>query len=260
MTQKTFTAIFLTLAMSGCVFTQDKPVTKPVAEDHQDPIIEAAPLKVSNRLWLGSKSQAVALTDPLPKFLQQPGAVKVNIEEAQVLPVVLGRIEAGLNRAVDFEIEERAPRTVGEKVDLPKPALLKIKWGGPLSGLLDAISAKTGYRWAYSSETNKVTFYRYHDQEYADNRYKPNNKWKVDPAKHKTLKDVLASWCKESNWELVWADNVPNYRIGAVASFPGTFEDAVTALADANKAVAPLTPWFYHENNQLVIRPVKRES
>lgn len=230
------------------------------------------PLKVSDRVWLGDRTLVRAPTDPLPSDLQLPKAVNVSITEPQVLAVVLGRIEAEIKsaRAINlqnsyikdlrFDLEERAPRSNGKTIKLAKPPSLNVNWHGPLSGLLDGISGKTGYRWHYSAAKFIVTFYRYHDQEFADNQPKPQTKWIADPAKHTSLRKVLQSWTKKSGWALSWSDEVPDYSIGAKASFKGSFVEAVTALAETNRTVAPIVPWFYSENKQLVIRPAKEES
>lgn len=235
-------------------------------------------LQVTDRAWLGNKTLVKAPTDPLPAYLLSPKAVSVNITEPQVLPVVLGRVEAALKQGqlptqlynngknstsntrthnITFEIEERAPRSNGERVKLQKSPTLKINWSGPLNGLLDGISGETGYRWHFSSLKNIVTFYRYHDQEFADNQPKPQTKWNIDPTKHKTLRQALNDWATESGWSLTWSDDIPDYGIGAPAFFYGTFQEAVTSLADENQSVAPFVPWFYHENKQLVIRSAK---
>ncbi|WP_419901134.1 TcpQ domain-containing protein [Kiloniella sp.] len=269
--------------LSGCETisgaTEPAPKTTPKAiaatKSPVQPIITPSqsptPLKISNEVWLGDKTLVRAPTDPLPTYLQTPHSVNTTISEPQTLRVVLGRIEAdlsllqsafgqSLDQEMKFQIEERPSRSNAKNIDLAKPPTLTINWKGPLSGLLDGISGKTGYRWHYSAEKNTVTFYRYHDQEFVDNQPKPQGKWAVNPSRHASVRQVLESWSKQSGWTLSWSNDLPDYTINSKASFKGSFEEAVTALAETNKTIAPMVPWFYHENKQLVIRPAKAES
>lgn len=47
-----------------------------------------------------------------------------------------------------------------------------------------------------------------------------------------SLKDTLEGWGRVAGWTVVW-DSDTDYILGASASFPGTFEEAVGGLIDS---------------------------
>ena len=68
-----------------------------------------------------------------------------------------------------------------------------------------------------------------------------------------SLRLSLAGWSDAAGWTLVW-DSPADFRLGASATFSGSFEDAVGSLLNAIYPTAPeITATLYRGNNVLHI-------
>ena len=80
----------------------------------------------------------------------------------------------------------------------------------------------------------------------------PTPVWSV--ARDAQLQTVLADWCRQAGWTLVWKSEY-SYRLEAQASFNGDFLTAVMAMFnDMKAATPPIYPEIYKGNRVLVVK------
>ncbi|MFT5590381.1 MAG: hypothetical protein ACI9ZF_002566 [Bradyrhizobium sp.] len=80
----------------------------------------------------------------------------------------------------------------------------------------------------------------------------PMTAWTTTPA-DKTLQNALARWSLTAGWQLIW-ELPQDISIEAAASVNGSFEDAVTALANSlQSSETPITAIFFEGNRVLRI-------
>lgn len=80
----------------------------------------------------------------------------------------------------------------------------------------------------------------------------PMTTWTTTPA-DKTLQNALARWSLTAGWQLVW-ELPQDFSIDAAASINGSFEDAVTAMANSlQSSETPITAIFFEGNRVLRI-------
>lgn len=83
----------------------------------------------------------------------------------------------------------------------------------------------------------------------------PMQSWEVYAA-DKTLKTTVARWAASAGWQLSWELPV-DYELEASTSIPGSFEEAMEAVAKSmNRAEMPMKMIFYRSNK--VIRIVAK--
>ncbi|MDE0538108.1 MAG: TcpQ domain-containing protein [Rhodospirillales bacterium] len=167
---------------------------------------------------------------------------------------------------VNMTIEERPARIYGGTAILTGPAPIRLVWHGAFAGLLNRLSAVSGYDWDWQDGT--VVFYRYWDIEQraaapadspgpADERA-AIDAWIVEAGTHKTLRGVIGGWARRAGWTLVWNSN-RDYAVGPVpvgadrAVFRGGFLEAVDLLLAGNTTRRVLTALAYKANRHLVI-------
>ena len=156
-------------------------------------------------------------------------------------------------------MEERPSRIVGGAAILTDPPPISLTYKGTLSGLLDRISALSGYDWSWLG--GAIVFHRYWDIEQRAAAKVPaattgtgfaSQSWTVDIADHKTLRGVLESWAARAGWTLVWTAG-RDYTLGADAAFRGGFLDAADLLLSAAATRRTLAAHAYTANRHLVI-------
>ena len=179
---------------------------------------------------------------------------------------------------VSVEVEERPARVAGGALTLSDPPDARLAFEGSLPGLLNLVTARTGYDWTWADSA--IVFYRYWDVDQgspvsnaataaADERksgdeaevaaapYQGDPLWIVDRARHPTLRDVLEDWGAQAGWSVVWKPE-RHYAIGADASFEGVFLDAVDLLLAAPATRRSLVALAHEPNRYLVIEDAMR--
>jgi hypothetical protein len=80
----------------------------------------------------------------------------------------------------------------------------------------------------------------------------PTTTWTTTPA-DKTLQNAIARWSLTAGWQLVW-ELPQDISIEAAASINGSFEDAVTAMANSlQSSETPIVAIFFEGNRVLRI-------
>lgn len=86
----------------------------------------------------------------------------------------------------------------------------------------------------------------------------PAPEWELAPS-DKTLNAALSRWAEQAGWQLLW-EFPHDYEIDARSTVPGTFEEAVDAVARSiDTAEAPMRAIFYKGNKVLRIVAKGRE-
>ena len=193
---------------------------------------------------------------PLPSSL---AASEVAVDEPGPLPFTTVTERIAAVAGVPVEVEERPARVAGGAVRLPEPPGVRLSFEGRLPGLLNLVSARSGYDWTWAG--GAIVFYRYRDVEQRAPQEAPEtgdraggaeNAWIVDPVRHETLLDVLADWGTDAGWSVVWKAG-RRYAVRAGASFGGTFLDAVDMLMAAPATRRSLVALAHEPNRHLVI-------
>ena len=219
---------------------------------------------------------ALAATELAPVRVPLPPSLatrEVAVDEEAPLPfaAVTGRIAT--LAGVPVEVEERPSRVAGGAATLPPPPHASLAFEGRFAGLLNHVTARTGYEWTWAN--GAIVFYRYWDVDQrspvstavtadADERksgdeaevaaapYQGVPLWIVDRARHPTLRDVLEDWAARAGWSVVWKPE-RRYSVGADASFSGGFLDAVDLLLAAPATRRSLVALAHEPNRYLVI-------
>ncbi len=224
----------------------------------------AAPWPAPRRPDTPAAGQAamLAATELAPLRVSLPSSLaasEVAVDEPATLPFTTVTERIAAVAGVPVEVEERPARVAGGAVRLPEPPGVDLSFEGRLPGLLNLVSARSGYDWAWTG--GAIVFYRYRDVEQRVPQEAPatgdraggaENAWIVDPARHETLLDVLEDWGADAAWSVVWKAG-RRYAVRAGASFGGTFLDAVDILMAAPATRRSLVALAHEPNRHLVI-------
>ena len=242
----------------------------PIFRDSPSGAGTAAPWPAPHRPDAAAAGQAAMLAAtelaplrvPLPSSL---AASEVAVDEPGPLPFAAVSERIAAVAGVPVEVEERPARVAGGAVRLPEPPGIRLSFEGRLPGLLNLVSARSGYDWTYQGAPlwtgGAIVFYRYRDVEQRAPQEAPatgdgaggaENAWIVDPARHETLLDVLADWGADAGWSVVWKAG-RRYAVRAGASFGGAFLDAVDMLMAAPATRRSLVALAHEPNRHLVI-------
>lgn len=167
--------------------------------------------------------------------------------------------------AVNVVTEDRPARD-GRTVALADPDPLRIVVTGTARDLLDEVAARSGYEWEYADARTPagVVFYRYRDAAWRE-RLAPEpapapeaspaqTVWRIDPARHATVREVVEDWAAGAGWTVVWEAEGLDYSVTAKAVFHGTFEEAVDGLFRDTRGYRALIPTAYRANRYLTVR------
>ncbi len=232
------------------------------------------------------RSAMLAATELAPVRTALPPSLAmrdVAVDEAVPLPFAAVAERIAIAAGVAVEIEERPARVAGGAVRLPDPPDTTLKFEGRLPGLLNLVTARTGYSWTWAG--GAVVFYRYRDIEQrtpqgtaaaADRNTgsgelpgagelpgtgqvpdtpgpdRGDRLWVVDPARHGTLLDVLEDWGAQAGWSVVWKA-ARHYAVGARATLRGGFLDAADLLMGGPATRRSLVAFAHEPNRHLVI-------
>jgi hypothetical protein len=86
---------------------------------------------------------------------------------------------------------------------------------------------------------------------------KPDTVWEIVPA-DKTLSAALARWAGAAGWQLVWELQV-DYAVETRTTVPGTFEEAVDAVARSMGSAETAMQAIFYKGNK-VLRIVAKGS
>ena len=175
------------------------------------------------------------------------------------LPRLAGRLADALS--VEVAVEERVSREDGRTARLGAPAPISVAVTGSVRELLDEVARRSGYEWEWEDGagpgSGRLIFYRDHDRPRAG-RHTPGlgskEEWRIDPARHGTLRGVLEEWTARAGWTLVWEAEEVDYALHAPAIYLGTFEAAVDALLRETKVQRMLVPTLWRANRYLTVR------
>ena len=163
--------------------------------------------------------------------------------------------------AVNVAIEDRPARD-GRAVALEDPGPLRIAVTGKARELLDEVAARSGYEWEYAQgrTPSGIVFYRYRDAAWRE-RLAPapapdgeRMVWRIDPARHATIRAVVEAWALGAGWTVVWEAEDLDYAVTAKAEFHGTFEEAVDGLFRDTRGYRALIPTAWRANRYLTVR------
>lgn len=227
-----------------------------LAEDGVEPPLHPGPIRAANPTSMLTATELAPVRVPLPAEL---AALRVAVDEAEALPFGALTKRLATLAGVRVEEEERPARVAGGAAAPPDPPATPLVFDGGLPGLLNLVTARTGYDWTWADCA--IVFYRYWDVEQrrpeaavtATRGSDEIGAWLVDRERHGTLRAVLADWGTQAGWSVVWKP-ARGYRIGADASFVGGFLDAVDALLAAPSTRRSLVAFAHEPNRHLVIQ------
>ena len=156
-------------------------------------------------------------------------------------------------------VEDRPARN-GESVTLVDPGPLTVASGGGVRELLNDVAAAAGYEWEYDDRAPgpRIVLYRYRDAAWRDAHAPAGGRegqlWRMDPARHATVREVLEEWGRGAGWTVVWEVEDLDYAVSAAATFHGTFEEAVDALLRDTRGYRTLIPTAWRANRYLTVR------
>ena len=190
----------------------------------------------------------------------------LDVEFATDVPIRVERLAGRLADvlAVNVAIEDRPARD-GRTVELADPGPLRIEVAGKAWVLLDEMAARSGYEWEYAegAQGARFEFYRYRDAAWRE-RLAPvaaavpvepeQTVWRIDPARHATIREVVEAWAVGAGWTVVWEAEELDYAVTAKAEFHGTFEEAVDGLFRDTRGYRALIPTAWRANRYLTVR------
>ena len=238
--------------------------------DEPLPPLRPAPIETAIGTAVLAATELAPVRMPLPPSL---AAREVAVDEEAPLSFRAVTERIATLAGVPVEVEERPARVAGGALTLSDPPDARLAFEGSLPGLLNLVTARTGYDWTWADSA--IVFYRYWDVDQgspvsnaataaADERksgdeaevaaapYQGDPLWIVDRARHPTLRDVLEDWGAQAGWSVVWKPE-RHYAIGADASFEGVFLDAVDLLLAAPATRRSLVALAHEPNRYLVI-------
>ena len=248
-------------ALSGCggffSFLQgDRPQEAPEVEAPAevapgDPVAEA-PIVATMRVLRERRF--------LPEELETRDLV-LRIEQPMGIEQLAGRLADAL--AVNVAVEDRPPRD-GVAVELGEAAPVEIHESGRVREVLDALGSRMGYEWEYAgaAEPPRIVFFRHIDAAWQgrlarsvrEEPERPRDVWRIEPARHETLRGVLEDWAELAGWTVVWEAEDLDYAVTASAVFHGTFEEAVDGLLRDTRGYRTLIPTAWRPNRYLTVR------
>lgn len=183
------------------------------------------------------------------------------VEFATRSPIRLERIAGQLADLLEVNVvvEDRPARN-GESVTLVDPGPLTVASGGGVRELLNDVAAAAGYEWEYDDRAPgpRIVLYRYRDAAWRDAHAPAGGRegqlWRMDPARHATVREVLEEWGRGAGWTVVWEVEDLDYAVSAAATFHGTFEEAVDALLRDTRGYRTLIPIAWRANRYLTVR------
>ena len=228
------------------------------------PPLRPAPIETAIGTAVLAATELAPVRMPLPPSL---AAREVAVDEEAPLSFRAVTERIATLAGVSVEVEERPARVAGGALTLSDPPDARLAFEGSLPGLLNLVTARTGYDWTWAD--GAIVYYRYRD---VDQRMPPTDievavrvdegvsegaddttaLWTVDRARHETLRDVLEDWGAQAGWSVVWKPE-RHYAIGADASFEGVFLDAVDLLLAAPATRRSLVALAHEPNRYLVI-------
>ena len=228
------------------------------------PPLLPAPIETAIGTAALAATQLAPVRMPLPPSLT---AREVAVDEEAPLSFRAVTERIATLAGVPVEVEERPARVAGGALTLSDPPDASLAFEGSLPGLLNLVTARTGYDWTWAD--GSIVFYRHWDVEQrtpvsiaataAADEAKSGDlaevaaaTWIVDRARHPTLRDVLEDWGAQAGWSVVWKPE-RHYAIGADASFGGVFLDAVDLLLAAPATRRSLVALAHEPNRYLVI-------
>ena len=232
--------------------------------DEPLPPLRPAPIETAIGTAVLAATELAPVRMPLPPSL---AAREVAVDEGAPLSFTAVTERIATLAGVSVEVEERPARVADGAATLPPPPHARLAFEGSLPGLLNLVTARTGYEWTWAD--GAIVYYRYWDVDQhipqtdteAELRADPGvaegaddttAAWTVDRARHETLRDVLEDWGAQAGWSVVWKPE-RHYAIGADASFTGAFLDAVDLLLAAPATRRSLVALAHEPNRYLVI-------
>ena len=232
--------------------------------DEPLPPLRPAPIETAIGTAALAATELAPVRAPLPPSL---AAREIAVDEGAPLSFTAVTERIATLAGVPVEVEERPARVAGGALTLSDPPDARLAFEGSLPGLLNLVTARTGYDWTWAD--GAIVYYRYRD---VDQRMPPTDievavrvdegvsegaddttaLWTVDRARHETLRDVLEDWGAQAGWSVVWKPE-RHYAIGADASFGGVFLDAVDLLLAAPATRRSLVALAHEPNRYLVI-------
>ena len=107
---------------------------------------------------------ALAATELAPVRVPLPSSLtarEVAVDEAGTLPFTAVTERIATLAGVPVEVEERPARVAGGALSLDNPPETSLTFMGELPGLLNLVTARTGYEWTWAD--GAIVFYRYWD-------------------------------------------------------------------------------------------------
>ncbi|MDD9982733.1 MAG: TcpQ domain-containing protein [Gammaproteobacteria bacterium] len=175
-------------------------------------------------------------------------------------PMRVERIAGQLADLLELSVVvEDRPARDGENVTLADSQLLTVASSGSVREVLNDVAAAAGYEWEYDDRAlaPRIVLYRYRDAAWraghasADER--EGRLWRMDPARHATVREVLEEWGRTAGWTVVWEVEDLDYAVSAAATFHGTFEEAVDALLRDTRGYRVLVPTAWRANRYLTV-------
>ena len=216
-------AVFVFVNAGGALAADEAEIPlPPVHPGMQDAAASRIPMPAPPPPRPGSteaaeQSAMLAATELAPVRTPLPPKLAmrvVAVDEAVPLAFAALADRIATTAGVPVEVEERPSRVAGGAVRLPDPPRVRLAFEGALPGLLNLVTARTGYGWTWAG--GAVVFYRYRDIE------QPTPHGMVAPADRKT-----GSGERPGTGELPGAGELPS-----TAERPGTGQVPDTPVPD----------------------------
>ena len=185
----------------------------------------------------------------------------LRIEQPMGIEQLAGRLADVL--AVNVAVEDRPARD-GVPVELGEAVPVEVDESGKVREVLDGLALRLGYEWEYvgAAAPPRIVFFRHIDAGWRDRLARavreepdrPLDVWRIEPARHETLKGVLEDWAELAGWTVVWEAEDLDYAVTARAVFHGTFEEAVDGLLRDTRGYRTLIPTAWRANRYLTVR------
>ena len=153
------------LALTACttpvIESTEKRVSEAVADTEKLVAASKLPMpadpgsvRISDDIWIGSKSKVLRRGKPLPQSVEHDGVEIYSFEESDIVAIAeLISDTTGILTTIDEDIMD--PMNTSQRY---YPETLQISHEGKLSTLLDDVSNKMGINWRY--EDNEIHFFR----------------------------------------------------------------------------------------------------
>ncbi|MBO9428541.1 secretin N-terminal domain-containing protein [Sulfitobacter sp. R18_1] len=153
------------LALTACttpvIESTEQRVSEAVADTEKLVAASKLPMpadpgsvRISDDIWIGSKSKVLRRGKPLPQSVEHDGVEIYSFEESDIVAIAeLISDTTGILTTIDEDIMD--PMNTSQR---HYPETLQISHEGKLSTLLDDVANKMGINWRY--EDNEIHFYR----------------------------------------------------------------------------------------------------